>query len=342
MLIVLIYNNYFFIILKIIHIISIDNEFMYNIVQAEKDRLLNDKNIIESEKIKYLSELEVRAKELEKEREARDEIEKKLSQMEAKLLVGGVNILDKNEEQQIILANQAKELEERRRQERLLQESIQNQEEAQFQIEENYNSLQEEVTEKTRKLKKLFSLMMTKKNEIKELREEYQQEREDLTDTIRELTRELKLKFLIVENYLPEEQLRWIEESAKYDEATDKWRILHIAHAGNNIHGKKGLLSNDPYGEAIPMSNKKGNNSIYSKMNPDSVWDSYCVFPDPYLVYDRKLSKNMNKSRKARPSSVKKSIGSSSLSYRKNFEENNEQVDAPKARGLVAKTKHYA
>jgi len=95
--------------------------------------------------------------------------------MEAKLLVGGVNILDKNEEQQIILANQAKELEERRRQERLLQESIQNQEEAQFQIEENYNSLQEEVTEKTRKLKKLFSLMMTKKTEVKELREEYQQ-----------------------------------------------------------------------------------------------------------------------------------------------------------------------
>jgi len=298
--------------------------------------------------VKYLSELEVRAKELEKERAARDELEKKLSQMEAKLLVGGVNILDKNEEQQIILANQAKELEERRRQERLLQESIQNQEEAQFQIEENYNSLQEEVTEKTRKLKKLFSLMMAKKTEVKELREEYQQEREDLTDTIRELTRELKLKFLIVENYLPEEQLRWIEESAKYDEATDKWRILHIAHAGNNIHGKKGLLSMDPYGEAAAMMNnsggsKKGSgNSKNHLMNKDAMWDPYCVFPDPYLVYDRKLSKNMNKSRKARPSSVKKSLGSSSLSYRKNHEENNEQVDAPKARGLVAKTKHYA
>ena len=301
--------------------------------------------------MKYLSELEVRAKELEKERAARDEIEKKLSQMEAKLLVGGVNILDKNEEQQIILANQAKELEERRRQERLLQESIQNQEEAQFQIEENYNSLQEEVTEKTRKLKKLFSLMMAKKTEVKELREEYQQEREDLTDTIRELTRELKLKFLIVENYLPEEQLRWIEESAKYDESTDKWRILHIAHAGNNIHGKKGLLSNDPYGEAMVPSGggggggKKGSNGNGNKnagLNKDSVWDPYCVFPDPYLVYDRKLSKNMNKSRKARPSSVKKSLGSSALSYRKAHEESNDQVDAPKARGLVAKTKHYA
>jgi kinesin family protein 3/17 len=314
-------------------------------VQAEKDRLLNDKNIIESEKVKYLSELEVRAKELEKERKARDQIEKKLAQMEAKLLVGGVNILDKNEEQQIILANQAKELEERRRQERLLQESIQNQEEAQFQIEENYNSLQEEVTEKTRKLKKLFSLMMTKKTEVKELREEYQQEREDLTDTIRELTRELKLKFLIVENYLPEEQLRWIEESAKYDESTDKWRILHIAHAGNNIHGKRGLLSNDPYSEAISMGNNKKNNNKINSLPKDAIWDPYCVFPDPYLVYDRKLSKNINKSRKGRPSSVKKTLmsGTSGLLYKKNIEGNNDSVDnAPKARGLVAKTKHYA
>lgn len=47
---------------------------------------------------------------------------------------------------------------------------------------------------KTKKLKKLWSKYQTAQREIKDIQEEFQQERSDMLDTIRELTRQLKLK----------------------------------------------------------------------------------------------------------------------------------------------------
>lgn len=47
---------------------------------------------------------------------------------------------------------------------------------------------------KTKKLKKLWSKYQTAQREVKDIQEEFQQERSDMLDTIRELTRQLKLK----------------------------------------------------------------------------------------------------------------------------------------------------
>lgn len=51
-----------------------------------------------------------------------------------------------------------------------------------------------QVEVKTKKLKKLWSKYQTAQREIKDIQEEFQQERSDMLDTIRELTRQLKLK----------------------------------------------------------------------------------------------------------------------------------------------------
>lgn len=51
-----------------------------------------------------------------------------------------------------------------------------------------------QVEVKTKKLKKLWSKYQTAHREIKDIQEEFQQERSDMLDTIRELTRQLKLK----------------------------------------------------------------------------------------------------------------------------------------------------
>lgn len=47
---------------------------------------------------------------------------------------------------------------------------------------------------KTKQLKKLWNKYETAHREIKDIQEEFQQERSDMLDTIRELTRQLKLK----------------------------------------------------------------------------------------------------------------------------------------------------
>ena len=76
-------------------------------------------------------------------------------------------------------------------------------EEANLQLEEHFSSLQEEVEVKTRKLKKLWNKYQGAVKEAAALQTEFQTEREDMQDTIRQLQRTLKLKDAVISRYAP-------------------------------------------------------------------------------------------------------------------------------------------
>jgi hypothetical protein len=63
-------------------------------VEAEKKALLASKDIVVEEKQRIAQELEKRAQELDAERQIREQMAQQLQAMEAKLLMGGVNIFD--------------------------------------------------------------------------------------------------------------------------------------------------------------------------------------------------------------------------------------------------------
>lgn len=95
----------------------------------------------------------------------------------------------------------------------------------QLQMEGSYASLQEEVDVKTKKLKKLWAKLQASKSEISDLHDEFRMEREDLLDTIRELSREQLLKQCIIENFIPIEERQKIEKRAVYDEELEEWTL---------------------------------------------------------------------------------------------------------------------
>ncbi len=53
----------------------------------------------------------------------------------------------------------------------------------------------QEIEVKTRKLKKVWTKIQSSKQEIEDLQAEFARDREDIADTIRDLTRQLKLVF---------------------------------------------------------------------------------------------------------------------------------------------------
>ncbi|KAI9332345.1 P-loop containing nucleoside triphosphate hydrolase protein [Obelidium mucronatum] len=237
-------------------------------VDAEKKALLASKNMVIEEKQKIAAELEKRAQELEAERQTREHIAKKLAAMEDKLLVGGVNIIDRvaEKEKELELAQLA--VRERKRAERELQQRVENKQELQLQMEENYASLQEEVDKKSEKLKKLWAKVQAAKAEISDLHDEFRNEREDLLDTIRELSRELSLKVSVIENFIPIEEGRKIETRAVYDEETNDWKLhkLTSINLSNKVKrpcalkGTKRPLSQ--YARTVMMANE-GNFRYY-------------------------------------------------------------------------------
>ncbi|KAI8801655.1 P-loop containing nucleoside triphosphate hydrolase protein [Cladochytrium replicatum] len=197
-------------------------------VEAEKRALLASKDIVIEEKQRIAAELEKRAAELNNEREARGMLENQLKSLEAKLLIGGVNIVERVNAQEQELQNRQLALQEQRTKERELQNQLEMRQEAQLQMEENYASLQEEVDAKSKKLKKLWTKLQAVKSEISDLQDEFRHEREDLLDTVRELSRELSLKLTLIENFIPREEREKIERRATYDEEHDDWALAEL------------------------------------------------------------------------------------------------------------------
>lgn len=197
-------------------------------VESEKRLLLASKDIVIEEKQRLAAELERRAIELENERKQREELALQLKAMEGKLLVGGVNIIDHVNAQEKALEERQIKIKERQRNERELMEKLELKQELQLQMEESYASLQEEVDVKSKKLKKLWTKLEAAKAEISDLHDEFRNEREDLLDTIRELTRELSLKMTVIDNFIPSDERAKIEMRAAYDEEHDDWELERV------------------------------------------------------------------------------------------------------------------
>ena len=101
-----------------------------------------------------MEELGQREETLRAEREAKEALTAKIKAMEGKLLSGG-NIVDHTNEQQKALEQRRHELAEQKRKEREMLQSLEKQEETAVEIKETFNSLQQEVDVKTKKLKKV-------------------------------------------------------------------------------------------------------------------------------------------------------------------------------------------
>ncbi len=129
---------------------------------------------------------------------------------------------------------------------------------------------------KTRKLKKVWHKLQGAQQEIRDLGEEFQKEREDMLDTIRELNKQLKLKQLLLEAFVPLQDIERVsgqlaaspiapapvrrvsytcfasplrsplglplvqlESRAIWDEAADEWNIMRFELAGNRMRVRR-------------------------------------------------------------------------------------------------------
>ncbi len=93
---------------------------------------------------------------------------KKLQHIEKKVIVGGENLLEKAEEQSRLLEESNRELEERRLKEEELRLVLEQKQAERLDIEEKYSSLQDETSGKTKKLKKVWTMLMSAKAEVGE------------------------------------------------------------------------------------------------------------------------------------------------------------------------------
>ncbi|KAM4737183.1 kinesin-like protein KIF3B [Anableps anableps] len=233
-------------------------------LEREKKAILEDHSLVAEEKVRLLREKEKKMEDLKREREVGEMLAAKVKAMESKLLVGGKNIVDHTNEQQRMLELRRQEIAEQKRREREMQQQMESRDEETLELKETYSSLQQEVDIKTKKLKKLFSKLQAVKAEIQDIQEAHIKERQEHEQTQNELTRELKLKHLIIENFIPLEEKNKILNRAFYDEEDESWKMKAITR----IEDDHQMMSRPPsaVGYRRPLSHHA---HVAMRMKPD-------------------------------------------------------------------------
>lgn len=192
-------------------------------LQEEKDKLTRNGEIIEEEKERILSELEDREKRLEEEREVQLNIASKIAAMQSKLLTGHGNLLNQTRKQQELLQQKRIELAAQRRKEREIARQVDAHEESTTEIRQTFTNLQQEVDSKQRRLQKFAQRFQQNRCELCDIQETNSNERQTLEVSLLEMNKELKLKWLIAQNFIPLSIVNELKQRAFYDEDKHKW-----------------------------------------------------------------------------------------------------------------------
>ena len=229
----------------------------------ERELLEADTEMISNEKERLLTELSAKEAALKAERQEREQVVNRLKALESKLLCGtgtgggggdissglegdgmgdgngsSNNMVVHTNEQQKMLEKRRADLAERRKAERSAAQQLEASEEQGEELGKTYSSLQQEVETKTRKLRKLFTKLQSVKQDILDVTEEYNRDRRDLEDTQQQLLKELKLKMLLIENFIPPNDRKKLLARAAYDEEEDTWYMTR--HRNEAVGGNAG------------------------------------------------------------------------------------------------------
>ncbi|KAK9534093.1 hypothetical protein VZT92_009164 [Zoarces viviparus] len=180
------------------------------------------------ERLKHLNDNRKSLVDMQWDQDALEKIIEKYKAMESKLLVGGKTIIDHTNEQQKTLELKRQEIAEQIRGERELQQQMMLQDEETSEMRETFSSLQQEVDHKTKKLKRLYAKLQLVKAEVRDVFNEHIITRQELELTQTELTRELKYKYLLIENFIPPEEKNKIMNRLHFDSEEDQWRLQPV------------------------------------------------------------------------------------------------------------------
>ena len=329
-------------------------------IKAEEDRkkIEDQKNLAEAEKERLLEDLR-KKEEVDKEvKENQSKLIKKLKKMEEKVLIG-TKAMEQAMDQEKEFARVRQELDEKRNKEKLLADEVARKEEENIMYEKKYVNIQDEVEDKKKKLQKLYQKFQVVKSEVQDQQDEFNREREDYQEQIRELSRQVKLKNLIIDHSIPQDEASKIELRSVWSDEINDWILPNLHLSGNALrvqgpNSSGGMNRNTGYGED-GQENFNGNgstkmqNGFHSSVDDDDA-DLALLNNETqagvYFIYaeegiekeDGRTPKDNKKKRlqsaKKPGSAAKKKMESASRPETSSFvaEEN-----FPKAKGLVSR-----
>ena len=182
--------------------------------------------MLQEDREKAESVLKAREKELNKQNSKKEVLEQRLAQIRSKVIVGGEDLVVKHDEQQKLLNEANDELKKREELIAKTKLDIESKTQEAITLEENYNSLREEAEGKTKKLKKIWTMLIAGKGELEDMRANHERDIEEMMESCQELSKELGLAKLIIDSYIPEDYQKLIQNYVTWNEQIGEFLIL--------------------------------------------------------------------------------------------------------------------
>ncbi|KAG1658518.1 hypothetical protein FOA52_009861 [Chlamydomonas sp. UWO 241] len=202
--------------------------------KIEHKKAQDEQAKIEKRKAKMQAEMAKTGEEAERVRVEKEALAKKLAKMESQVMKGeargGLENLTKKKEEQ--LRRKEEELERRREAEELERVRIAGLEEQALAIEGKYSGLADEAEQKTKKLKKLWKKFQEVNSEVEDMYKEFQREKEDLLESIRMLQDQMQLKDMVIEAFIPPEEVQKVMRRAHWDDEREVWVLERLSDVG--------------------------------------------------------------------------------------------------------------
>ncbi|KAG8223833.1 hypothetical protein J437_LFUL003722 [Ladona fulva] len=214
------------------------NEFLISeleFLDKERKKVANDSQLISAEKERLLSELEEKSEQLKQERALRESLLTRINSLESQLLRGGKNIIDHTNEQERALLQQRQEIAEQKRREVEMLQKLEEKEESTLDLKETFSSLQQENESKTKKLRKMFAKLESIQQEIRDVYDEANEDRREMESNQKNMLKELKLLYVIIDNFIPVEEKSKLLARIRYNNEDDSWFILPLDKMPVNI-----------------------------------------------------------------------------------------------------------
>ena len=95
--------------------------------------------------------------------------------------------------------------------------------------------MEEEVAAKTKRMKTVFAMLQAAQAEIEEVQRERQEHNAEMINYIKDASRELRRNLLVIQEFIPPEYIRQIEQESTWDETTGEWSIPAVSATGNSL-----------------------------------------------------------------------------------------------------------
>ncbi len=148
-----------------------------------------------------------------------------MQQLEHQLVRGGKALNEEQKTHAMAYRELQLKLKKQKKKEKQLQlEKLQKEDEV-LMVEQHYKDLQEECDENRKNIKKLRAKYQAAIDEINDLHQEHERNREDLLDTIRDNERDLKLYKGMVRMLMGEDDIQRVVKRCVWNESDGEWTL---------------------------------------------------------------------------------------------------------------------